>query len=183
MLIQIIKHTPLWVFILFFALLVMGYMQSKDRIISRGKITILPIAMIGLSFYGVVSAFGIGQPVSWVSWLAGMSIAGCLSVKFPSPLGVSYSTKDLSFSVPGSWLPFYLMMAIFSTKYTVGVILARQLPIVNEKSFIVSISLCYGLISGIFLFRALTIWRSRKCNNISSNQSLNADSGNSPAAG
>jgi len=92
-------------------------------------------------------------------------------VKFPSPLGVSYSTKELSFSVPGSWLPFYLMMAIFALKYTVGVILARQLPSLHEKSFIASVSLFYGLIGGIFLFRALLIWRFRKCENISYNQS------------
>ena len=183
MLIEIIKRTPPWVFILFFVLLIMGYLQSKDRVISRGKITVLPIAMICLSFYGVISAFGVGQPISLVSWVVGMSIAGPLSVKFPSPLGVSYSTKNLSFSVPGSWLPFSLMMAIFSLKYIVGVILARQLPIVHEKSFIASVSLCYGLISGIFLFRALVIWRSRKCDNISSNKSLNADSGNNSAAG
>jgi len=88
----------------------MGYMQSKDRVIRRGKIIILPIAMIGLSLYGVVSAFGIKQPASLISWVAGMSIAGFLSVKLPSPLGVSYSTKDLSFSVPGSWLPLYFLI-------------------------------------------------------------------------
>ena len=110
MLLKIIKHTPPWVFILFFALLIMGYMQSKDRVIRRGKIIILPIAMIGLSLYGVVSAFGIKQPASLISWVAGMSIAGFLSVKLPSPLGVSYSTKDLSFSVPGSWLPLYFLI-------------------------------------------------------------------------
>lgn len=174
MLIEILKHTPPWVFVLFFALLIMGYLQSKDRVFGRGKIILLPIVMIGLSFYGVLSAFGIGQPLSLVSWVGGMAIAGGLSLSFPSPLGVTYSTTDLSFSVPGSWLPFYLMMAIFATKYTVGVILVRQLAIANEESFIVSVCLIYGLISGIFLFRALTIWRSRKCHNIPSNKPLNA---------
>lgn len=166
LLIEIIKHTPPLVFVLFFVLLVMGYRQSRDRVIGRGKITVLPIAMISLSFLGVISAFGVWQPISLVSWVVGVSISGLLSVRFPSPLGVSYSAKDLSFLVPGSWLPFYLMMAIFALKYTVGVILARQLPILHEESFIASVSLFYGLIGGIFLFRALCIMRFSKCGNI-----------------
>jgi lipopolysaccharide export LptBFGC system permease protein LptF len=58
LLIEILKRTPPWVFFLFFVLLAVGYYQSKDRIVGRGKVAILPIIMIALSFYGVLSAFG-----------------------------------------------------------------------------------------------------------------------------
>lgn len=166
MFIEILKRTPPWVFVLFFALLIMGYLQSKDRIISRGKVAILPVAMICLSFYGVLSAFGMGRPVGLVSWAAGIFLAGFLGRKFASPAGVVYSTTKRSYSVPGSWFPLFLMMAIFFIKYAVGVILARKLPIANEQIFIVPVSLCYGLISGLFLVRAFGIWRCPECNNI-----------------
>lgn len=175
MLIEIIKRTPPWVFVLFFVLLIIGSMQSKDRTLSRGKVAILPVAMICLSFYGVLSAFGIGRPVSLVSWAAGIFIAGLLGGKFPLPAGVSYSTENRSYSVPGSWFPLFLMMAIFFIKYAVGVILARKLPIANEQIFIVPVSLCYGLISGLFLVRAFAIWRCPECDNIVSNRGLHAE--------
>ena len=71
MLIEILKRTPAWVFILFFVLLVYGHSQSKNRTVSRPRIAVLPAAMIVLSFYGVLSAFGTA-PVGLASWGIGV---------------------------------------------------------------------------------------------------------------
>ena len=65
MLIEILQRTPPWVFVLFFALLALGYFQSRSRTVSRRRVSILPVAMIVLSLYGVFSAFGIA-PVGLV---------------------------------------------------------------------------------------------------------------------
>lgn len=156
--IEILKHTPSWVFILFFALLAFGYFQSKGRTLSRGRVSILPVAMILLSFYGVYSAFGI-VPASLAFWVLGVAIAVAGGVKLAAPRGVSFSAETRSFYVPGSWLPLALMMAIFFVKYAVGVVLARQLPIAGDATFAGSVSLGYGLLSGVFLARAIVIWR------------------------
>jgi hypothetical protein len=161
MLIEILKRTPSWVFILFFVLLAFGYYQSKDRVVNRNKVTILPAAMLVLSFYGVLSAFG-STPFALSSWLAGVAITACLGLKFVNPSGVSFATETRSFSVSGSWLPLALMMAIFFTKYAVGVILARKHPIAGNLAFIGSISLIYGLLSGVFLARAVAILRTAR---------------------
>jgi len=59
MLIEILKRTPSWVFVLFFALLAWGYFQSKDRIVSRSQVSILPVAMIDIK--RVASAVGEGS--------------------------------------------------------------------------------------------------------------------------
>jgi uncharacterized protein DUF6622 len=175
LLIEILKRTPSWVFVLFFVLLAAGYFQSKGRAVSRGKISILPVAMIGLSSYGVLSAFGI-TPVGLIFWVAGVGVAVWLGVKLAAPRGVTFSTETQSFSVPGSWFPLALMMAIFFTKYAVGVILARKLPVANAPVFAGSISFCYGFLSGIFLARALVIWRSaQRTTKAMSSPALDAD--------
>ena len=163
MLIEILKRTPSWVFVLFFVLLAFGYYQSKDRVVNRNKVTILPAVMVVLSFYGVLSAFG-STPFALSSWLAGVAITVYLGLKFANSSGVSFATETRSFSVPGSWLPLALMMAIFFTKYAVGVILARKFPIAGELAFIGSISLIYGLLSGVFLARAVAILRTARGN-------------------
>jgi uncharacterized protein DUF6622 len=159
LLIEILKRTPYWVFALFFVLLAAGYSQRKDRVVSRGKVSILPIAMIVLSFYGVVSAFGIALIAS-ICWLVGIGVAVWVGVAVAIPRGVSFSTETQTYFVPGSWLPLVFMMAIFFIKYAVGVILARHLPIAIEPSFIGSISLCYGLFGGVFFAWALVMRRS-----------------------
>lgn len=159
MLIEIVRRTPPWVFVLFFVLLAAGYFQSSDRVVSRNKISILPIAMIALSIHGVISDFGM-VPVSLFSWAIGVVVAVWAGVRLPAPRGVCFSIETQLFSVPGSWIPLALMMTIFFAKYAVAVILARQLPIATAPGFIGSISLCYGFLSGLFLARALVIWRS-----------------------
>jgi hypothetical protein len=161
LLIEIIKHTPTWVFVLFFVLLALGYFQSKDRVMKRGSVSILPLAMVALSFYGVLSAFG-AAPLGLVSWIIGGAAAVWVGVTFALPRGVTYSIETRSFTVPGSWLPLVLMMAIFFIKYAVGVTLARQLSIVGMSGFIGVVSLCYGFLSGLFLARAFVIWRAAK---------------------
>jgi hypothetical protein len=160
MLIEILQRTPLWVFVLFFALLALGYSQSKDRKLSRSKVAILPAAMMVFSIYGVVSAFGLG-PVGLFSWAAGIAIAVALGVVLGTPKGVTYSPATLSFSVPGGWLPLALMMAIFFTKFAIGVTLARSLSVASEPMFVDLVSLCYGFFSGPFLARAIVIWRTK----------------------
>jgi len=175
LLIEILRRTPSWVFVLFFVLLAVGYVQTEDRAVSRTKVSILPLAMIALSLYGVISAFGIG-PVGLSSWVLGVAVAVWLGARLPTPRGVCFSIETQLFSVPGSWFPLALMMAIFFTKYAVGVTLARQLPIANEPVFIGSISLCYGFLSGLFIARALVIWRSaERAIKAASSPALHAD--------
>lgn len=161
MLIEILKRTPPWVFVLFFALVAMGYSQSKDRTVRRGRVTVLPVAMIALSFYGVLSAFGI-VPVGLALWALGVAVAVGPGARLAAPRGVRFSTETQSFFVPGSWLPLAFMMAIFFTKYAVGVIVARQLPVARELAFVSSVSFSYGLLSGLFLARAVGIWQAAR---------------------
>ena len=161
MLVEILRRTPSWVFVLFFVLLAVGYFQSKDRTVGRGRVSLLPVAMTALSLFGVLSAFGTA-PVGLVSWVGGVGVAGRIGVALAVPRGVSFSAESRSSFVPGSWLPLALMMAIFFTKYAVGVVLARQLPIAGELAFIGAVSFCFGSLSGLLLARAVVIWRAAR---------------------
>jgi hypothetical protein len=161
MFIEILKHIPLWVFALFFALLGLGYFQSRDRTLSRTRVAILPVAMMAFSFYGVASAFG-ATPLGMTSWLAGVVIAATLGIAFGAPKRVTYSPATSSFHVPGSWLPLALMMMIFFAKFAVNVAMAVAGDVASTSIFIDAVSLCYGLFSGVFLARALVIWHSQK---------------------
>ena len=161
MLIEILKHTPPWVFALFVILVAFGYLQSRERMVSRNAIALLPAIMIALSFYGVLSSFGITL-LGLAVWAIGVAFAVGLGTKLAAPRDVTFSAETQAYCVPGSWLPLTLMLAIYFTKYAVGVVVARQLPVANEPIFIGAIGLCYGLLSGVFLARAIVIWRSAK---------------------
>lgn len=146
----ILTHTPSWVFVVFIILLVLGYQQSRNRTVGRGRLLLLPVAMLGLSFYGVASSFGLGL-LSCLAWALGVgAVASLFSQRLkasvqPGPAG--------TFLVQGSWWPLALMMAIFFIKYVTGYALARNLAIAFQPWFMGTVSLSLGILSGAFFAR------------------------------
>jgi len=158
---ELISHTPTWVFVVFFTLLVLGFIQSKEREVKVKTVFILPIAMIIFSFFGVSSVFGL----SWFTislWFLGLAITLVIGLKLAYPKLVSFSVKSNKLKIPGSWAPLFLMMAIFFTKYFVGFAVARELSVINEHLFIVLLCLLYGSFSGVFLSRSFVMFRLSK---------------------
>jgi len=158
---ELISHTPTWVFAIFFTLLVLGFIQSKERIVKVKTVFILPIAMIIFSFFGVSSVFGLSI-LTMSLWGMGLVTTLVIGLKLAYPRLVSFSEQSNKLTIPGSWVPLFFMMAIFFTKYFVGFAVARELPIVNEHIFIVLLSLLYGAFSGIFLSRGFVIFKASK---------------------
>jgi hypothetical protein len=158
MLIQILRHTPLWVFVLFFVLLAYGFALRQTRWASRYRLFLLPAIMLTLSLSGVYYAFGLGL-IEITMWAIGLGLAIFAGQAFGSRRGVSYSKELDLYHVPGSWLPLVLMMTIFFTKYAVGVALVRHLAITQLTIFDGTICFIYGFLSGIFVSRALIVWR------------------------
>ncbi len=162
MAIEILQGTPPWVFILFLALLAIGAKQTRDRTLNEVQIVVLPAIMISLSLFGTFSAFGFQNRNALTFWLIGIAIAGGLNSILHSPKGVTYCLERKTFTIPGSWWPLSLMMTMFFIKYAIGVISARKVSVLNMQEFIALISLSYGFLSGIFIFRAYVIKRSKK---------------------
>ncbi|MBA6389844.1 hypothetical protein H4J38_03515 [Colwellia sp. BRX10-3] len=158
---ELISHTPVWVFIVFFTLLVLGFIQTKERTVKVKTVFILPVAMIIFSFFGVYSVFGLSV-AAIALWLLGLVIALVLGFKLGYPKHVSYSQQVEKLTISGSKIQLIFMMAIFFTKYFVGFAFARDLPLVNEFIFLVVICLFYGLFSGIFLSRSLVMFNVSK---------------------
>ncbi|MBU0923898.1 hypothetical protein KKG81_03340 [bacterium] len=158
---EIISKTPIWVFILFIVLVIVGLLQLRDRNVSLEKAIILPISMICLSFYGLISAFGL-EIKSIFCWLIGLIIAVLLNLLLKLPKNSTYDTKLKIFFIKGSIIPFILIMSIFFTKYFVAVVIAKHLAILNELSFIYGISFIYGVLSGLFFGRFFILLKLRK---------------------
>lgn len=156
MIIEILRRTPPWVFALFVLLLYLGYAQSRKRTVTTARLAILPVLMPTLSLSGVLSVFG-ADPVALSCWLAGLIAAAVLVRAIGVPKGVAYSPDSRTFSVPGSWWPLALIMAIFFARYAVTVALAMNPSLARLAAFAAAVGATYGLPSGYFVARALNI--------------------------
>lgn len=158
MLLQIILHTPKWVFAVFALLLWLGCKQLLSGSVSLTKVTVMPIAMTGLSLAGVISAFG-DSPGALLGWAVAAAALVLLVLQSPLPASTRYDRAAREFHVAGSAVPLVLMMGIFLTKYVVGVSLAMHPELRQQAAFGLVIPVLYGAFSGVFAARAVRLWK------------------------
>ena len=153
---QILSHTPVWVFILFVVLLVFGLQQTRSRNVKQFLAYFLPIGMVALSLAGVISSFGI-KTIPIGLWVVGLATVTFICYNLFPVKGITYHSEKKYFFMPGSWLPFVVIMTIFFTKYTVAVMHGLNSTLVNNQIFILLLSLAYGCFSGYFASRAVNL--------------------------
>jgi len=155
---QILQHTPSWVFGLFAVLLALGSRQLLPSQAGLRRLTVMPVAMAALSAFGMTSAFG-GQPAALAAWAAAAGAALWLVLQRPLPAGVHYDRTQMRFSLPGTAVPLVLMMGIFFTKYAVGVQTALHPQLMHQAGIALAVSTLYGAFAGVFLGRSLRLWK------------------------
>lgn len=154
--ITILGHTPLWVWPLLAALLALGMLQARPRSVTLLRATLLPVAMLALSLWGVISVFA--SAASLAAW-AVAALAASVAITGAGASDARWSGRERRLHLPGSWTPLALMLALFATKFGVGVSLGLQPALRQDAVFAVGACLAYGGFSGVFAGRALALLR------------------------
>ncbi len=158
---EIINNTPKWVFFVFLALLVVGFIQAKQRELTDKAVLILPVAMIFFSLFGVYSVFAI-KIAAILMWAIGLIVATLIGIYLGFPKSVIYLPQTKKFVVPGSWAPLFFMMAIFFTRYFVGYSIAGELIFIDSFIFLALVSFAYGAFSGVFVSRSFIVLKAKR---------------------
>jgi hypothetical protein len=155
---QIITRTPIWVWALLALLIGLGYQQSKTRVLGLRRVMVIPAVLTLLSILGTVSAFG-SSPQVLFTWLAAASLLAFVVLQLPLSAGHRFDPQTSKLHVLGSWVPLALMMGIFANKYVVGVALSMHPELAQNATFTLAFSALYGAFSGVFIGRAVRLWR------------------------
>lgn len=153
------QQTPAWVWVLLAGLVILGWLQSRDRTASLGAVTGLPVGMAIFGLWGTVGAFGRSplMPEALALWLAASAVA--TAVLGQRPAAAWYDRATRRFDLAGSWVPMALFLAVFALRYTVAVQLALHPALAQEPAFALGVAAVYGACSGVFLGRAVPLWR------------------------
>nr|WP_122155903.1 DUF6622 family protein [Paraburkholderia sp.] len=154
----ILQDTPHWVWGVLAALTVMGFKQTLPRRRSLRSATALPLVMVLLSLYGIASAFS-SQPLALLAWVTGLAVTLALSQGMRVWSGIRWLDAERSVLMPGSWLPLALLLGLFLFKYSIGFTLATNPALAADAGVAGFAGLVYGAFSGVFLARALAVWR------------------------
>jgi hypothetical protein len=153
----ILLKAPLWVWPLLVLLIVLGLRSTRPRELSDSSVFVWPSIMTVLSVYSIAATYG-AHPLALGGWLLGMIAA--ILIGRVMPLGVGnarYDEKTGTFYMPGSSLPLVLLLAVFWSRFAIGVAKARFPHVVGTPQFLVSAGLALGLCSGTFAARSLAL--------------------------
>jgi predicted dienelactone hydrolase len=155
---QIILYTPHWVFGLLLVLIVFGLLQTRTRQVRIQMALIMPAVMLLLSFTGVLRYVGPQIPALFC-WLLGIAATTVVSIKLIGKNSAQFDVTTRKLIIQGSWIPLCVILAIFITRYALGVATAMDLNIVHAPHFPISVSLILGALSGFFLARGIIFWQ------------------------
>ena len=158
MLIQILTHTPLYVWAILAFLLWRGLVEMRDRDVAPGRMFVLPLAMLALSLHDMTRKFDLGAMLVG-AWVAGCVLAALLAWRF-GPARIGAGTRPDRVRIRGSAGALAPMLAIFLVKYATSVMLVVQPTLVHR--FAPAICLVFGLFNGFFLGRLardMAAWR------------------------
>jgi hypothetical protein len=156
--VQILQHTPGWVWGIFAALTLLGLHQLRDHEIARARLLLAPIGLGGYSLWGATAVFGIDAAAAW---LAGLALALALNQKLQWPRDVTV-VADGRFALKGSPWPLLLMWTLFATRYALAVKLVLQPALAQQPEWAIGAPLVYGTLSGLFAARAWRVLQSAR---------------------
>jgi hypothetical protein len=151
MLLQILIHTPLYVWPVLALLIYRGVSARKDHEMAFGRILIIPLVIAPLTLTDLVVKFGPGV-ATFACWSAAAAITALLTFTFSAPR-IAVGSQPGKVLVRGSWILLSLLMAIFFTKYAAAVMLAVAPQLRHSPGFIMLACGAYGLFNGVFLGR------------------------------
>ncbi len=144
---EILKGTPFWVYLLLFFLIYKGIKALKPTTIKLKKLVILP------AVFFILSLHKIANPYYYVFFLiCGIIIGWLLYIK----IKVKADKDKKLIGLPGSVLPLILIIVAFVKGYYFGYESAVHPEYLNQYWFIITSLIVSGLFSGIFIGRALT---------------------------
>lgn len=149
-LIQILSHTPAWVYILLFYLVSRGVKAMKPAEVTPLKLAIVPALLTGWGLADLVRLYTISAAnlVPWISALAAGSVVGWLLVK-GRVITVDRATGTLKRPADYTVLP--LVLIAFTIKYSFGVLAAIDPQRLAEPSFRLLDLALSGILAGIFV--------------------------------
>jgi len=156
--VQIVQHTPGWVWGILAAITLLGLHQMRDHEMPRVRLLLAAIGLGAYSLWGATAVFGIDAAAAW---LAGLALALAVNQKLQWPRDVAV-LGDGRFALKGSPWPLLLMYAIFGLRYAVAVTLVFHPVLAQQAAWVIGAPLVYGTLSGLFAARAWRVLQSAR---------------------
>lgn len=148
-LLDIITHTPFWVWPVLALLIVIGLKRTQDRTVSAPRLVLMPLIILGLAGWNLA---GLGGSLAAMAGLGIGIVAGTgAGLALESRAGATQVRRGLV-HLRGDWVSFFVLLAIFATRYVTTVVSIAAPAIASGDTF----HFVTALLSGFFAFLTLS---------------------------
>ena len=154
---EILGHTPPWVWTLLAALTALGLWQTRTQRLARARLVVLPAVMLALGLNASWASFTV-HPALFAAWLGAFLLATLVGRRWRAPAGTAWDAAAARLVVPGSWLPLALILVVFCLRYGISVGFVLNPGWRDALALLAGVSMLYGAVGGVFAGRALGLW-------------------------
>lgn len=153
---QIITKAPFYVWPLFALLLINGFKARKSSTIPLRVLLFIPVIFFGWSLSSFFER-NPESPVAILLWVVSLGAGIWLGYAHLQKHNLQFDQQHKKVEMPGSWVPLFLSMSIFCTKYALGMMRA-VLPHLNGSTLFLVLELFCAVILGVFAGRAINCY-------------------------
>ncbi|OGT38285.1 MAG: hypothetical protein A3F12_05240 [Gammaproteobacteria bacterium RIFCSPHIGHO2_12_FULL_38_14] len=147
-------NVPMYVYIIFFALIYMGINRCFSRVIKLRRLFVAPLFFTLLSIRGMVTLFDI-QIHDVTLWVIGCVIGMFLGYIHVQNRRVKADHKQQLIQLPGDWSMLCLILAIFGFEFFVHYSIDAQWALASTLLFKSTSLIILGVIAGMSSGRTL----------------------------
>jgi len=161
--IEILTHTPVWVFPVIAAVLWLGSRSLRERTMSLGLLVVLPLVILMLSVGSSVGTAA--NPLAALTgWVVSAALGGAIGwAASRAPRSIDLATGRLV--VPGSVLPLLVCIAIVALRYYFGYLYGRYPALLADGDYALALIVGNAILGGVMLGRVgrygASYWRAR----------------------
>jgi len=145
---DIVTHTPFWVWLALALIIVVGLKRTQDRTVSASRLVLMPLIILGLAAWNLAS---VGGSVAAMVGLAIGIVAGTSAgLALESRAGTTQVGRGVV-HLRGDWVSFFVLLATFVARYVTTVVSVAAPTIAAGDSY----HFVAALLSGFFAFLTL----------------------------
>jgi hypothetical protein len=155
--IQIVRHTPIWVLPLIAGVLWLGSISLRERTVSLRQLPALPVVMMMLSIGNALGTAATAV-VALVVWLFFTTIGGAIGWRLTQrPLAID---PDLGrMTLPGTMVPLVICIAIVVLRYSFGYLYGRYPELRADQFHALTLIAGGALLAGVMFGRCVRLGR------------------------
>jgi len=144
---DIVLHTPLWVWPLLALVLWLGWSARRPRTVHPLRLAALPLVGLGVTVAGVVQSAAPAFTLS--AWLVGLLVA--LPIGYAVGRRCEVRWQDGRVWIAGGWFLLGFAISVFAVRYALGVTFGVFPHLARQPAWIVGAGAVGGTIAGIGL--------------------------------